>query len=75
VVIGILTQVRYRGIDGDQHRIGPHYHDVAVQCYIAAGIYGLFVVISLARIFHLNFLSKRQGGSLDHYASVSSSDS
>ena len=62
IVIAILTENGYRGIDGDVPSIGDT-HKAATGTYIAAAIYGFFLLISLLRIAHLFWLSKQKKAS------------
>ena len=68
-----MTYTQYRGIDGDAHTIGnkEDHHQAGVGCFIAAGLYGFFVLLSFSRIFHLNWLATKNNNNLDNvYATV-----
>jgi len=67
VVIGGLVESGYRGIDGDVPSIEDHSY-TAIQTWIASGIYGFFIVISLARLIHLWWLGRHQKPTLDSFA-------
>ena len=71
IVVGALVEDKYRGVVGDQVEI-EDTHSVAIQCWIAAGVYAGFIVISAIRLLHLRYVEKQAAasGNLDSYAQV-----